>query len=69
MLSEKAQATLLDIIDNKGGLKKGLPELFGYLVLLKEFKHTFSSNKSQYILFDSANKKFIQIPEIILTAK
>ena len=67
VLSEKSQATILEIIDNKGGLTKGLPELFGYIGLVKEFKYTVNSNKTQSVLFDGLNKKSIQIPEIILT--
>jgi hypothetical protein len=67
VLNEKSQATIVEIIDNKGGLTKGLPELFGYISLSKEFKHTVNSNKTQYVLFDGINKKSIQIPEIILT--
>lgn len=66
VLNEKSQATVLDIIEEKGGLTKGLPELFGYISLMKEFRHTVNVDKSQYILFDKTNKKYIQIPEIIL---
>ncbi|MDR2928105.1 MAG: DUF3375 domain-containing protein [Cytophagaceae bacterium] len=67
ILSDKSQATIFEIVDNTGGLTKGLPELFGYIGLMKEFKHTVNSDKTQYILFDSVNKKYIRIPEIILT--
>jgi hypothetical protein len=67
VLNEKSQATILEIIDNKGGLTKGLPELFGYISLSKEFKHTVNVEKTQFVLFDNTNKKSIQIPEIILT--
>jgi hypothetical protein len=66
VLNEKSQATVLDIIEENGGLTKGLPELFGYISLMKEFKHTVNVDKTQYILFDKTNKKHIQIPEIIL---
>lgn len=67
MLKEKSQTTLLEIIENYGGLKKGLPELFGYLSILKEFKHVISLNQTQNIMFDTQSKKQIKIPEIILT--
>jgi hypothetical protein len=67
VLNEKAQATILEIINNKGGLTKGLPELFGYISLSKEFKHTVNTDKTQSVLFDTANRKSISIPEIILT--
>lgn len=67
ILKEKSQATLLDVVDYYGGLDKGLPELFGYIGIVKEFKHVISPDKTQGIVFDSENKKQIKIPEIILT--
>lgn len=67
ILKEKSQATLLDVVDYYGGLDKGLPELFGYIGIVKEFKHIISPDKTQCIVFDSENKKQIKIPEIILT--
>jgi hypothetical protein len=67
ILQEKSQATILDIVDNQGGITKGLPELFGYIGVVKDFKHTINADKTQTILFDKENKKVIQIPEIILT--
>lgn len=67
ILKEKPQTTLLDVVENYGGLEKGLPELFGYIGIVKEFKHIISSDKTQNILFDISNGKQIKIPEIILT--
>lgn len=67
ILKEKSQTTLLDVVENYGGLEKGLPELFGYIGIVKEFKHIISPDKTQSIVFDSENKKQIKIPEIILT--
>lgn len=67
ILKEKSQITLLDVVENYGGLEKGLPELFGYIGIVKEFKHIISPNKTQSIVFDAENKKQIKIPEIILT--
>ncbi len=67
ILKEKSQATLLDIVENYGGLEKGLPELFGYIGIVKEFKHIINSDKTQSIVFDSENRKQIKIPKIILT--
>lgn len=67
VLNEKSQTTLSEIVENYGGLEKGLPELFGYIGVAKEFKHTINSEKTQSILFDIENKKQIRIPEIILT--
>lgn len=67
ILKEKSQATLLDVVDYYGGLDKGLPELFGYIGIVKEFKHVISPDKTQSIVFDSESRKQIRIPEIILT--
>ncbi len=47
-------------------LIKALPELFGYIGIVKEFKHVISPDKTQSIVFDSENKKQIKIPEIII---
>jgi len=44
-----------------------LPELFGYIGLVKEFKHTVNLEKPQSVVFDAENRKTILIPEIILT--
>jgi hypothetical protein len=67
VLKDKSQATLTEIVDNQGGLSKGLAELFGYMSILKEFAHTINSEKQQAIVFDSESNKSISIPEIILT--
>jgi hypothetical protein len=67
VLKNKSQTTISDIIENYGGIEKGLPELFGYIGIVKEFKHSISEEKTQIIVFDLENKKSIQIPEIILT--
>lgn len=67
VLKEKSQTTLLDIVENYGGLEKGLPELFGYIGIVKEFKHIINPDKTQSIIFDVDNRKQIKIPEIILT--
>jgi len=67
VLKEKSQATLTEIIENQDGLSKGLTELFGYMSILKEFKHTVNAEKTQSVIFDSENRKSIVIPEIILT--
>ena len=67
VLKEKSQTTLLNVVENYGGLEKGLPELFGYIGIVKEFKHVISPDKTQSIMFDVENRKQIKIPEIILT--
>lgn len=67
ILKEKSQTTLLDVVENYGGLEKGLPELFGYISIVKEFKHIISTDKTQSFVFDVENRKRIKIPEIIFT--
>lgn len=67
ILKDKSQTTLLDVVENYGGLEKGLPELFGYIGIIKEFKHVVSPDKTQSIVFDSEKRKQIKIPEIIIT--
>ncbi|MEQ6117893.1 DUF3375 domain-containing protein [Reichenbachiella sp. MALMAid0571] len=67
VLNEKSQTTLLDIVEIYGGLEKGLPELFGYIGIAKDFKHYISPDNTQRIVFDSKNNRQIKIPEIIFT--
>lgn len=67
VLNTRSQTTIAEIIENYGGIEKGLPELFGYITIAKEFKHSINPDKIQRIEFDIENKKSIQIPEIILT--
>lgn len=63
----KSQTTIYEVIENNGGIEKGLPELFGYIDIVKEFKYSISTDKTQRITFDNKQNKSIQIPEIILT--
>lgn len=67
ILKEKSQTTLFDVVEYYGGLDKGLPELFGYLGILKDFKHIINNDRTQGIVFDVENRKQIKLPEIILT--
>lgn len=67
ILREESQITVLEVIEKQGGLEKGLPELFGYIGIVKEFKHVISAEKTQRVVFDIENKKSILIPEIIIT--
>ena len=55
-LKEESQITLSDIVDHYGGLTKGLPELFGYIGLVKEFKYLLNHNQTQHIVFDPETK-------------
>ena len=66
MLNEKSQITLFEVIEKSGGIEKGLPELFGYLAVVKDFTHRFNPEKQQAVVFDKKNNKSINIPEVIL---
>lgn len=66
MLKSKSQTTLNEIIEHNGGIEKGLPELFGYFGIVKDFTHSFNPEKQQEIIFDKVNNKSIKVPEIIL---
>jgi len=67
ILNSKSQTTIQEVIEQTGGIEKGLPELFGYIGIVKEFKYVISTERTQRIRFDIKNNKSIQIPEIILT--
>lgn len=67
VLNNKSQTTLQEVIDHYGGIEKGLAELFGYIGIAKEFKHSISTERTQKITFGTDRNKSIQIPEIILT--
>lgn len=66
ILKTKSQTTLIEVIEINDGITKGLPELFGYFSVVKDFTHTFNPDKQQEILFDKINNKSIKIPEIII---
>jgi len=66
VIKDKDQTTLEEIINIYGGIKEGLPELFGYIGELKKFKHNYNTNKDTSIVFDKKENKTIKIPEIIL---
>lgn len=67
VIKEKGQASLAEIIQEHGGINQGLPEVFGYFSVLKNFKHTFNEKKETQIMFDETKNKIIKIPEIIIT--
>ncbi|MDC9715391.1 MAG: DUF3375 family protein [Gammaproteobacteria bacterium] len=66
LLKTRSQTTLFEVINNNGGIKQGLPEVFGYFSVLKDFTHNFNINKQQEIIFDTICHKSIKIPEIII---
>ena len=67
VIKNRGQASLSEIIQEHGGVSQGLPEVFGYFSVLKNFKHTFNDKKETQILFNKAENKTIKIPEIIIT--
>lgn len=66
ILLHQSQASIQELIDKQGGLSQGLPELFGYMDVIKDFKHTVNDEHQLRICFDQAQQKVIQIPEIIV---
>jgi len=67
VLRSKSQTTIHEVIATNGGIEKGLPELFGYIGVIKEFKYSISAEKFHQVNFDKVLNKSIRIPEIILT--
>jgi hypothetical protein len=67
ILRNKSQTTLFEVIESNGGITKGLPEVFSYIGIIKEFKYTMSPEKTQRVIFDDEQNKSIQIPVIILS--
>jgi hypothetical protein len=67
VLNKNGQTTILEVVEVYGGLENGLPELFGYIGISKEFNYTINPHRTQNITFDSKNGKQIKIPEIILS--
>ena len=65
-LSKYSQTTLGQILqDNE--LTKGLPEIFGYIHVLRNYKTITNADKTQRIVFSADNQKVIELPEIIIT--
>jgi len=67
VLRTNSQTTIHEVIATHGGIEKGLPELFGYIGVIKEFKYSISVDRFHQVTFDKALNKSIRIPEIILT--
>lgn len=67
ILSKKSQTTLFDVIEQSGGVEKGLSEVFGYLGVLNEYHHIVNKDKYDSIIFNKDCSKSIEIPEIIIT--
>lgn len=65
VLNVRQQTTLVEVIEQNGGVEKGLSEVFGYIGVLREYKTVVSEERQQHILF--AENKIISIPEIIIT--
>ena len=65
-LKRHKQVSLSDVVEESGGLEKGLAELFGYISVIRGFRHTINPDRTQVIPFNSELKKSIVIPEIII---
>ena len=66
ILAKQSQVSIQEVIEKQGGLSQGLPELFGFMDVIKDFKHTVNDEQQQRICFDQIQQKTIQIPEIIV---
>ena len=65
-LKRRKQVLLPEVIEQNGGLEKGLSELFGYISLLREFRHHIHQERTSTLCFNSSLQKSIVIPEIII---
>lgn len=66
-LSTQKTLDLNQIIENSGGLQKGLPELFAFIAISNEYKNEKNDAELQEIVFNQAEQKSIQIPTITLS--
>lgn len=66
-ITTKNTINLKEIIENTGGLQKGLPELLAFLSLTNEFEHE-KTETVQEIVFNQDQQKIIQIPTITFKA-
>ena len=65
-LKRRKQILLPEVIEQNGGLEKGLTELFGYISVLRDFRHHIHPERTSTLSFDTASQKSIVIPEIII---
>jgi hypothetical protein len=65
-LTRRKQVSLPEVIEENGGLEKGLSELFGYISVIRNFRHTVNPERMQLVEFNSELRKSINIPEIIV---
>ena len=63
-LSLNSALDLKEIIEQSGGLQKGLPELFAFLAISNEYPHQKNNDLMQEVVFNLHEKKSIQIPTI-----
>lgn len=67
VLKNKGQATIAEVV-RLHPLKQGLPELFAYFSVLKQFTYkTINEGKQEAVIFDKKQNKRIIIPEIIVS--
>ena len=65
-LKRRKQISLSEIVEQNGGLEFGLSELFGYIGVLRSFRHLIHAERTQTIVFNKDQQKSIVIPEIIV---
>ena len=65
-LKRKKQVSLPEVIEENGGLEKGLSDLFGYISAIRGFRHNINPDKTTTVEFNKELRKSIVIPEIII---
>jgi hypothetical protein len=67
LLKKQKQVTLKQVVE-KHGCTKGLAELLAYVSLAVSLRHaSIQPGTPVDILFDKANKKYLQVPQIIFS--
>lgn len=67
VLEAKSQTSLEEVIEQSGGIQKGLSEVFAYIAVASEFHHHTLDDSFKTILFSKEKQKSIRIPEMIIT--
>ena len=65
-LAKYGQTTLEKILQ-ENEITKGLPEIFGYMHVLRQYKTVTNIDRPQRIIFSAETQKAIELPEIIIT--
>jgi hypothetical protein len=67
-LRERKQISLHELIQQAGGIDQGLTEVFAYLQVLKDFSTDIDPSVRNKLCFDSEQQKYLEFPQIIISA-